>query len=257
MSGVKKCIDRIHVDWFLFTPAFLISLAGLVTMNSFSGENYFFFRQSIWLLVVVIIFFVATTIDWRFLRQTRVLVGIFFITFLTLVFLSIIGYTAKGAERWLRLGSVAFQPFDLARISIVLILAKYFSRRHVEIRNIRHILVSGCYALIIFIPLFLQPNFSGAVVVASIWLGMVLVSGISKKHLLVVVVLGTMSFVVLWSFLLVPYQKTRVISFIHPLADVRGAGYNAYQSTIAVGSGQIFGKGIGQGSQSKLQYLPE
>jgi len=252
-----KIIERLHVDWFLFAPAFLASLAGLVTMNSFSGENYFFLRQSIWLLVVVIIFFVATTIDWRFLRQTRVLVAIFFVTLFVLGLLSVIGYTAKGAERWLRFGPIAFQPFDLARIAIVLILAKYFSRRHVEIRNIRHILVSGFYTLLIFVPLFLQPNFSGAVVVASIWLGMVLISGISKKHLLAVAVMGTLAFVVLWAFLLAPYQKTRVISFIHPLADVRGAGYNAYQSTIAVGSGQIFGKGIGQGSQSKLQYLPE
>src|SRR3989344_1088740 len=229
-----KIIERLHVDWFLFAPAFLASLAGLVTMNSFSGENYFFLRQSIWLLVVVIIFFVATTIDWRFLRQTRVLVAIFFVTLFVLGLLSVIGYTAKGAERWLRFGPIAFQPFDLARIAIVLMLAKYFSRRHVEIRNIRHILVSGFYTLLIFVPLFLQPNFSGAVVVASIWLGMVLISGISKKHLLAVAVMGTLAFVVLWAFLLAPYQKT-----------------------IAVGSGQIFGKGIGQGSQSKLQYLPE
>src|SRR3990167_9334797 len=252
-----RIVDRLHVDWFLFAPAFLISLAGLVTMNSFSGENYFFFRQSIWLLIVVIIFFAATAIDWRFMRQTRVIVAIFFATLFALVLLSLIGQAAKGAERWLRLGPVAFQPFDLARISIVLLLAKYFSRRHVEIRNIRHILVSGFYALVIFIPLFLQPNFSGGVVIASVWLGMVLVSGISKKHLLAVVVGGALAFIVLWSFLLASYQKARVISFIHPLADVRGAGYNAYQSTIAVGSGGILGKGIGQGSQSKLLYLPE
>src|SRR3989344_2563191 len=256
-SLIKKFLDKMHVDWFLFAPALLISFAGLVTMNSFAGENYFFFRQSIWLLVVIIVFIVATSIDWRFLRQTRVLVFIFLATVGVLLLLSIIGYTAKGAERWFRFGPIACQPIDLARIALVLILAKYFSRRHVEIRNLRHILVSGFYALLMFVPLFLQPNFSGAVVIAAIWLGMVLVSGISKKHLLAVGVLGTISFVILWSFLLAPYQKARVISFINPLADIRGAGYNAYQSTIAVGSGQIFGKGIGQGSQSKLQYLPE
>lgn len=254
---MRKIIERLYVDWFLFVPALLISLAGLVTMNSFSGENYFFFRQSIWLLAVVIIFFAASAIDWRFLRQTRVLVTIFLAIVSILFLVLAAGYTAKGAERWFRLGPVAFQPFDLARIAVVLILAKYFSRRHVEIRNLRHLLISGFYALLIFIPLFLQPNFSGAVVIALIWLGMVLISGISKKHLLAVGILGTISFVVLWSFLLAPYQKARVISFIHPLADVRGAGYNAYQSTIAVGSGQIFGKGIGQGSQSKLLFLPE
>ena len=91
----------------------------------------------------------------------------------------------------------------------------------------------------------------------GIWLGMVLVSGISKKHLAFVAILGIVASAILWMFVFAPYQKARIVSFIHPLADVRGAGYNAYQSTIAVGSGEVFGKGIGQGSQSKLQYLPE
>ena len=72
--------DRMHVDWYMFLPAILISLAGLVTMNSFTGENYFFFRQSIWLLVSVLVFLAATTLDWRFLRRTKVLVPIFAVT---------------------------------------------------------------------------------------------------------------------------------------------------------------------------------
>ncbi|MBI1974644.1 MAG: rod shape-determining protein RodA [Candidatus Zambryskibacteria bacterium] len=248
---------RFYVDWFLFVPAAFISLAGLVTMNSFSGDNYFFTRQSIWLIVVISIFFISTLIDWRFLRRTRVLVAIFLVTFGALALLALIGHTVKGAERWLRLGPLVFQPFDLARISIILVLAKYFSRRHVEIRNLRHILISGFYAFLILVLLFLQPNFGGALVVAGVWLGMVLISGISKSHLLATLAVGAMSFFILWSFLLAPYQKGRIISFINPLSDIHGAGYNAYQSTIAVGSGGIFGKGIGQGSQSKLQYLPE
>lgn len=254
---IKKITDRMHVDWLLFVPAFLISLAGLVTMYSFSGDNYFFSRQSIWLLATVIMFFIATMIDWRFLRQTRVQVSIFLATLAILWFVSMAGYTAQGAERWFRLGPIAFQPLDLARLSLILILAKYFSRRHVEIRNLRHILISGFYALLIFIPLFLQPNFSGAVVAALIWLGMVLVSGISKKHFLAVLASGILVSAIIWLSLLAPYQKARIISFIHPLADIRGAGYNAYQSTIAVGSGEILGKGIGQGSQSKLLFLPK
>jgi len=88
-------------------------------------------------------------------------------------------------------------------------------------------------------------------------LGMVLVSGISKKHLLAVFLASVVVFGGLWMFAFEPYQKSRIINFIHPLADIRGTGYNAYQSTIAVGSGEIFGKGIGYGTQSKLQFLPE
>ncbi len=245
------------IDWYIFIPAILISLAGLVTMDSFSGENYFFFRQSIWLLVSIIIFFIATALDWRFLRRTRVIVPIFIIVAVALLSLLVAGQVTRGVQSWFQLGAFAFQPSDPAKLVIILMLSKYFSRRHIEIKNLRHILVSGVYAFLIFILIFLQPDFGGAMVILGIWLGMVLISGISKKHLTFVVVLGAVISVVLWMFVFAPYQKARILSFIHPLADVRGAGYNAYQSTIAVGSGGVFGKGVGQGSQSKLQFLPE
>ena len=257
MDSVLKFVGRMHVDWYLFVPAILVSLAGLVTMNSFSGENYFFFRQGIWLLVSVLIFFVATSVDWRFLRRTRVLVPVFAATMAVLLVLLIAGQVTRGAQSWFQLGAFTFQPSDPAKLVLVLMLAKYFSRRHIEIKNLRHILVSGIYAFLIFILIFLQPDFGGAMVILGIWLGLVLVSGISKKHLAFVAILGTVTLAVLWLFVFAPYQKARIVSFIHPLADVRGAGYNAYQSTVAVGSGGIFGKGIGQGSQSKLRFLPE
>ena len=254
---ISKFFDKMNIDWFLFIPASLISLAGLVTMDSFSGENYFFFRQSIWLLVSVLVFFVATTIDWRFLRRTRVLVPIFAGTLVLLLILLLAGQVTRGAQSWFQFGAFALQPSDPAKLVIILMLAKYFSRRHIEIKNIRHILVSGIYAFLIFLLVFLQPDFGGAITILGIWLGMVLVSGISKKHLAFVAIFGIATSAILWMFVFAPYQKDRILSFIHPLADVRGAGYNAYQSTIAVGSGGLFGKGIGQGSQSKLQFLPE
>ncbi|PIQ66536.1 MAG: hypothetical protein COV96_00930 [Candidatus Zambryskibacteria bacterium CG11_big_fil_rev_8_21_14_0_20_42_18] len=249
--------DRLHVDWYMFVPAFLISLAGLVTMNSFSGENQFIFRQSIWLLFSLIIFFVATTIDWRFLRGTKVLVSIFIITLGVLLVLLLAGQFTGGARSWFQFGAFALQPSEIAKLVIILMLSKYLSRRHIEIKNLRHILVSGVYTFLIFGLVFLQPDFGGAMVIFGIWLGMVLVSGISKKHLAFVAILGIVVSAILWTFVFAPYQKARIVSFIHPLADIQGAGYNAYQSTIAVGSGEIFGKGIGQGSQSKLEYLPE
>lgn len=250
-------MDRIEVDWQLFLPALFLSLAGLVTMNSFSGENYFFLRQSIWILVSVLLFFVAITVDWRFLRQTRVLVPIFLATVILLTVLLAAGSVIRGAVSWFQFGSLAFQPSDPAKLVLILILAKYFSRRHIEIRNVRHILVSGAYALLLFALVFLQPDLGGAMVIFGLWLGMVLISGISKKHLTYVILMGAIIGASLWFFVFAPYQKARIISFIHPLSDVRGTGYNAYQSTVAVGSGRIFGKGIGEGSQSKLEYLPE
>jgi len=252
-----KFLDNIKVDWYLFVPAFLISLAGLVTMNSFSGENYFFMRQSMWILISVIVFFLASAIDWRFLRRTSVLVPIFLFVAGVLGVLLVVGEVTRGVQSWFQVGALAFQPSDPAKFILILILAKYFSRRHIEIKNLRHIVVSGVYALIMFMLIFLQPDFGGAMVVFAIWFGMILVSGISKKHLAYVVLGGVLISSFLWIFIFAPYQKARILSFINPLSDVRGAGYNAYQSTVAVGSGQFFGKGVGQGSQSKLEYLPE
>jgi rod shape determining protein RodA len=254
---LKRILTRIELDWRLFIPALLISLAGLATMYSFSGDNYFFFRQSIWILVSVLGFLFATAIDWTFLRRTAVLMPIFIGIVGVLIVLLAAGQVTRGIQGWFRFGSLAFQPSDPAKIVVILMLSKYFSRRHIEIKNLRHILVSGIYAGAIFALVFLQPDFGGAVVIFGIWLGMVLLSGISKKHLGFVAGLGLALTAFLWLFVFAPYQKARILTFIHPLEDIRGTGYNAYQSTIAVGSGQLLGKGIGQGSQSKLQYLPE
>jgi rod shape determining protein RodA len=103
----------------------------------------------------------------------------------------------------------------------------------------------------------LQPDFGSAIIIFLLWLGMVLVSGISKKHLLVVFLSVVVVSGVLWGLVLKPYQKDRISTFIHPLTDVSGAGYNSYQATIAIGSGQVLGKGIGYGTQSRLKFLPE
>ena len=103
----------------------------------------------------------------------------------------------------------------------------------------------------------LQPDFGSAIIIALIWLGMVLLSGISRTHLFAVIGISIVAFSGLWLFGFQDYQKTRILTFLHPLADIQGAGYNAYQSTVAVGSGEFLGKGIGYGTQSKLRFLPE
>lgn len=261
MLEIKKIFK--NIDWLFFASAVFIVVVGIITMNSFlsgqveAGEGNFSQRQIIWLLLSLIVFFVASTIDWRFLRRTASVTGIFLISTLLLLLLFVAGSVFKGAKSWFDLGAFAFQPTDFAKISLILILAKYFARRHIEIAYTRHIIVSGFYAFITFLLVIVQPDFGSAVIVGMIWLGMVLVSGISKRHLLIVFLIGITSLLLMWNFGFKDYQKQRITSFVHPLTDIRGAGYNAYQSTIAVGSGQFFGKGIGLGSQSKLKFLPE
>jgi rod shape determining protein RodA len=196
-------------------------------------------------------------VDWSFLRNTKVIVIMFMTSVGLLSSLFFIGAVYKGAQSWFNFGAFSFQPIDPIKLVVILILSKYFSRRHIEIANIRHILVSGLYVFTIFVLVFLQPDFGSAIIIFFVWLGMVLVSGISKKHLLAVFTLGLVIFGCLWLFVFKPYQKDRIKTFVNPLTDIRGSGYNAYQSKIAVGSGQVFGKGIGYGTQSKLQFLPE
>ncbi len=246
-----------HTDWILFGSAFLISLAGLVTMGSFLGESPFFSKQIVWIGISVVIFFICSCIDFRFLRRRWAIVTMFSAVCFLLFLLFIIGNISHGAQSWFDFGAFSFQPSDPAKIILILLLSKYFTRRHVEIAHIRHILVSGLYSLILFSLVLLQPDFGSAIVIFLIWFGMVMVSGISKKHLLAVLSAGLISSLILWFFVFHDYQKQRILTFIDPLADVRGAGYNAYQSMIAVGSGELLGKGIGYGTQSKLRFLPE
>jgi rod shape determining protein RodA len=244
-------------DWLLFGAVFFISVAGILTMNSFAGEEVLFIRQIIWLIISIVVLFSASLVDWRFLRRSSSVSILFVISFLILLFLFVAGSIFKGAQSWFNFGAFAFQPVDFVKIALVLLLAKYFSRRHIEIANVRHILISGFYTFMLFILVFLQPDFGSAIIIFLIWLAMVLFSGISKKHLLIVFFSGLIAFSGLWLFVFKDYQKTRIVSFVNPLTDLTGSGYNAYQSTIAVGSGEILGKGVGLGSQSKLKFLPE
>lgn len=248
------------VDIPLLLGAVFLCVAGILTMNAYSlgtGTSHFALRHSIWLGVATLVCVGASFVDWRFLRMRRVNIIVFGSSIFLLSLLFIVGSVFKGAQSWFDLGLFAFQPIDIAKLALVILLAKYFSRRHVEIAHVRHILVSGFYAFLVFALVLVQPDFGSAIIIFLIWFGMVLVSGISKRHLAIVAGVGVLAFAGLWSFVFAPYQKARIVSFIHPLADIRGTGYNAYQSTVAVGSGELMGKGIGYGTQSKLRFLPE
>jgi rod shape determining protein RodA len=246
-----------HIDWYLFAAAFAISLLGLLTMRSFSVENAFFDKQIVWIGAAIVVFFIASLPDYGFLRRTPVIVGLYVGVFSLLSLVFLLGSVVKGAQNRFDLGFFAVQPADPAKLVLVATLAKYFARRHIEIKHIRHIILSGAYAFGIFIMVFFQPDFGSGIIIFSIWFGMVLVAGISWKHLAVLFISGALICGFLWHFGLHQYQKDRVLTFLHPLADIRGTGYNAYQSTVAVGSGELLGKGVGYGTQSKLQFLPE
>lgn len=246
------------IDYTLVLSLIPLLVAGLITMKTLGGGNdYFFDRQLIWVAASFAVFILAGMMDWSFLRNGALLFFFYLLGVFGLITLLILGKTVKGAASWIDFSFFSLEPAEPMKIILILVLAKYFARRHVAIANIKHILVSGFYAFLPAALVLFQPDLGSAVIFAFIWLGMVLVSGISKKHLFFVFLVSLLIFLIGWQFVLQPYQKARIMTFVHPLADVRGAGYNAYQSMLAVGSGQVLGKGIGFGTQSRLSFLPE
>jgi len=257
MKQAERALGRI--DWLLVFCIVPIIIAGLLTMKSFvpGDDAGFFIRQIVWTCVSFAVFFGFSFIDFRFLKRTDVLMGIFLISCTVLLMLFVVGQVTHGVKSWFNFGFFSFQPADMMKLALILILAKYFSRRHVEIRDVKHIFISGFYAFVPLVLVLLQPDFGSAMIIGLIWFGMILASGISKTHLFLIIISGILVFLSLWTFVFAPYQKARIMNFLNPLSDIHGTGYNAFQSTIAVGSGQIVGKGLGFGTQSRLQFLPQ
>lgn len=245
------------VDMWLIGAVFLLTLLGLVTMYTFDGDNSYFDKQVWWILIAVVALLISIIPDYRFLRTGNTTFFVYLIVLVLLILVLFVGETVKGAQSRFDLIFFSLQPADPAKLVLIAVLAKYFSKRHELIGDFRHILVSGIYAMGIIGLVFVQPDFGSAAILFLVWFGMVLVAGISFRHLAMVALAGAIAFFTLWNFGFQEYQKQRIMTFLDPLADIQGSGYNAYQSTIAVGSGQIFGKGVGYGTQSKLQFLPE
>lgn len=245
------------IDWMLIAPALVITALGLLTMHTFGVGASLAPRQLVWVGIAFVVYCFFAVSDVRFIRRTPVIMALYGIVLVLLVLLLVAVHPIMGARSWFVIGGLSFQPADLAKLTLIALLAKYLSRRHIEIADWRHVLVSGAYASALVLLVLVEPDLGTAVILGSIWLGLMLVSGISKKHLAIIGVVLVTAAVLLWFFGLKPYQRDRIVAFVNPAANVQGAGYNAYQSVVAVGSGGIFGKGIGYGTQSTLRFLPE
>jgi rod shape determining protein RodA len=254
----RGALRAILSGWPLVLPAVALCLLGVLTMHPFGTDAESLApRQLMWLLIGLVAYAACAASDMYLLRRTSVLVAGYGATALLLVALLVFADPVQGAKSWFSLGAFSFQPADLAKLVLIAFMAKYFSRRHMEIKNVRHLVLSGVYAAGIIGLVLIQPDLGTAVILSTIWFGIVLVSGISKKHLAIVFALGVIAAAGLWFFGLHEYQRTRIVAFLNPAADIRGAGYNAYQAVVAAGSGELLGKGIGYGTQSKLRFLPE
>lgn len=249
-----------RLDWLLMGAVFLLMGIGLMSLSSLSGVSQFAFfqRQLIWAGIGVMALLAASLLDFRLFRtQSVAVLLLYLVSMVLLVLVLVVGAHIRGIKAWFEVGGVAVQPVELAKLALVILLAKFFSKRHIEIYRVRHLLVSGVYLALPASLVLLQPDLGSAIVLIAIWLAVVLFSGMKLRHFFFLVMLGAIGMFVAWQFGLAPYQKARLVSFIDPWRDPQGAGYQMIQSMIAVGSGKIWGKGLGYGSQSHLHFLPE
>ena len=254
----KVTVSTSGIDWVLVGLIGTISAWGLFTLYSFDTVNQGLFdKQVVVLSIALIVMFSASFINYRFLRHSWVVMTMYGGIVTVLAALIVYGSVFSGAQSWFSLGSFAIQPAEFAKVILILVLAKYFSKRHIEIASFRHIVISGAYALVLFVLVAQQPDFGSAVILFLIWFGMVLLAGINWKQLLLLLGAGVAAMVLMWFLLFTSYQQQRIITYINPEADRQGSGYNSAQAEIAVGSGGLWGKGIGYGSQSRLAFLPQ
>ena len=247
-------------DWLLLGAVLLLMGIGLITLYSLSATSAhpFFFRQLIWVGVGLLLLLTASFVDFRFFRtQSMAVLLCYAISVALLAAVLLINLKVRGVEAWLRIGSFTVQPVEAAKLALIVLLAKFFSKRHVEIYRIRHLIVSGLYVLVPSALVLAQPDLGSAMVLIGIWVVIVLFSGMKWRHIALLALLFAIVSTLMWQWGLAPYQKTRITSFLNPYEDSRGAGYQTIQSMIAVGSGKLWGKGLGYGSQSHLNFLPE
>jgi len=256
-------IDRrllAHFDWTLLGITLLIATIGLINLYSTTSGietsgSPFYLKQMIWLLIGLIVMILITFIDYRIYSDFAY--GIYLITFLLLMAVMAYGIITSGAQRWVRIGSVSFQPSEFIKISLIIALAKFFKRPPSrEGYSLKQLLIPFLLLLFPLILILKQPDLGTAVILLLIFFSVLLFVKVRWSSLLMIVVGGGSIVPLLWRFLK-EYQKRRILTFFNPEMDPLGAGYHLIQSKIAIGSGGILGKGFMKGTQSKLGFLPE
>lgn len=236
----------------------LLGLMSIYSSSSRSGDFLNFKKQIFFFLAGIILMLVFSYIDWREIRDNPYLILFFYIIcVLLLAGLLLLGHKIRGISGWYKIGFFSIDPIEYTKISLTLLLAKYFSSRHIEMYRLKHILLSGIYVSIPVILIILQPNLGSALTLITLWFGMLIVSKIKLRHFVALVLLGFIIMSVGWFFILHPYQKERIIGFVMPQLEPLGMNWNQNQSKIAIGSGGIFGLGFLNGSQSRYGFLPE
>ena len=253
MNGFLKSFDYIS---FLAT-IFLIALGLLIIYSISLGKDVttqenIFVKQLVFSLVSLVCYFIFVFIDYRNLKNISFI--IYGVSLALLVFTYLLGLETRGSTRWIDLGFFRIQPSEFMKLGLILYLSSYLSSRPAF--DLKNIIVPIVATLIPVVMILTQPDLGSALVLATISLALIFSAGLKIRYLLIFMVAVLVSLPLTYSSLQ-DYQKRRVETFLNPSSDPLKSGYNVIQSIIAVGSGQITGKGFGRGTQSHLNFLPE
>ncbi len=255
-----------NFDWSILLVAIVLSLVGVMTIYSATRpvldavQKLFYMRQLYWILLSLFTFTVLITIDYKWLVKYAYL--IFFLGVILLIIVLVAGKRGMGAQRWIHLGFLSFQPSEFFKVFFIIALSRYLSfMKHGTMLGLREL--SGMIAVFFILPAILilkQPDLGTALILLFIFIAMILAAGTRKKIILTVIIIGLISLPfagkVAWDGLK-DYQKLRIIAFIDPQADPQGVGYHVQQSKISIGSGGFLGKGYMKGTQGPYRFLPE
>lgn len=243
-------------DWIVIAAIALllgVSLLALYSLSVVANADYFF-KQSVFVVFGLMVMFITAFSDYRHIEKYST--TLYFMTFLILGGVLLFGTTIRGTAGWISFGFFQVQPVEITKVTLIIFLASFISQKKSELGEWSRVIASLILSSILIFLVLKQPDLGSSLVLAAIWGGMILASGLRMKHLIVLGIMG--GALVLGSWLVLEeYQKDRINTFIHPELDPRGSGYNVLQAIVAVGSGGLTGKGIGNGSQSQLNFLPE
>lgn len=252
--GYRTLVRRLHIDLPLFIGLLLLSLTGLVILYSASGQDAeIVTRQGIRLAIACGMMLLIAQINPRHFASWAPWFATAGLLLLGTVVL--VGDIGKGAQRWLDLGFLRFQPSEMMKLALPMVVAWYFADRPLP-PSMRHLLVACVMVIVPVLLIAEQPDLGTAILIAASGAFVILLAGISWRLVTALGLLLAASIPVVW-YLMHDYQRNRVWMLLDPESDPLGAGYHIIQSKIAIGSGGVFGKGWLNGTQSHLEFLPE
>lgn len=247
-------------DWILFGAAAGLVVFGLSAIYSTSlGATVpnltVFWKQVAFAALGAGVAVSASFFNYRLLAGSAKALYALAIALLLAVLL--VGDTVRGTRGWFGIAGFGIQPVELVKVLLIVFLAKFMSDYARDPLGWRRIIRSGSALAVVFVLVLLQPDFGSASLLLAVWGALLLIAGVQRRHLVIIGGIALAAAVIAWFFFLKPYQKDRLLAFADPGADPLGSGYNVTQSVIAIGSGELLGKGLGFGSQSQLRFLPE